>query len=273
MLNKKATYIINNGLDEVPIDIRRSRLSELCIYQMKNGMSDEIVVKTDDVPAGLNIWSSVPGFELGQRMAVSLANSDIVPSNYHGNDKIGNCLLALDMAQRMQLSPLTIMQNLNIIKGKPSFGATFVISLVNTCGLFKTKLRWEEKGTPNTDDWGYRAYAIDKYGDKLYGAWVTIKMAKDDEWYSRNDKWKSMPEQMLIYRAAVFFQRRYAPELTQGFHTTEEIEDMPPQAVDVPRHEVEEVEIPDDATPVEPIVAEPVEEVKDEPKKKIDLDF
>jgi hypothetical protein len=38
-----------------------------------------------------------------------------------------------------------------------------------------------------------------------------------------------MPQQMLRYRAAAFWQRAYAPEVGMGFYTTEEVQDMTPK--------------------------------------------
>jgi hypothetical protein len=35
-----------------------------------------------------------------------------------------------------------------------------------------------------------------------------------------------MPQQMLMYRAASWFIRTYAPEISNGMHTAEEIEDV-----------------------------------------------
>src|SRR5690606_5898335 len=56
---------------------------------------------------------------------------------------------------------------------------------------------------------------------------VTIGLAKKEGWYTKNgSKWQTMPEQMLMYRAAAFFVRTYAPEIAMGLHTTEELQDI-----------------------------------------------
>ncbi len=41
-----------------------------------------------------------------------------------------------------------------------------------------------------------------------------------------NYKWKTMPQLMLMYRAAAFFGRLYAPEIMMGMHAVEEISDV-----------------------------------------------
>ena len=172
------------------------------------------------------------GFELMQRGARLLASSSLVPKEYQGN--IANCFVALNMALRMQADPLMVMQNLHIIQGRPSWSSQFLIATFNTCGRFSA-LRYEWVGEPGTDDWGCRAWAIERAtGEKLVGATVTIGIAKREGWYDKNgSKWRTMPQQMLMYRAAAWFVRAYAPEIAMGLHTVEELQDI----VDLPASE------------------------------------
>ena len=67
-----------------------------------------------------SIYQSTQAFEFAQRQAKSLADSNLVPTGYQGQKGLSNCLVALEMSKRMNLSPLTVMQNLNIIHGRPS---------------------------------------------------------------------------------------------------------------------------------------------------------
>ena len=107
--------------------------------------------------------------------------------------------------------PLMVMQNLVIVHGKPTWSSQFLIATVNTCGRF-TALRYEFFGEPNTDEWGCRAYAIEKSsGEKLVGTDITISIAKTEGWYGKNgSKWKTIPQQMLMYRAGAWWARSYA---------------------------------------------------------------
>jgi hypothetical protein len=51
-------------------------------------------------------------------------------------------------------------------------------------------------------------------------------MAKAEGWTKKNgSKWLTMPEQMFMYRAGAFWSRVYAPELSLGMSTAEEIID------------------------------------------------
>ena len=52
-------------------------------------------------------------------------------------------------------------------------------------------------------------------------------MAKKEGWFDKpGSKWKTMPNQMLRYRAAAFWQRVYCPEISMGLMTSEEAEDI-----------------------------------------------
>lgn len=175
----------------------------------------------------VSYFSSISSFESGQRMAKVFVKSDLVPISYRGEEKLGNAMIALDMANRMGVNPLMVMQNLYIVHGSPSWSSKFLIAAVNACGKF-SPLRYEYKGTEDTDEWSCRAYALDKKTEeRLDGSWVSIGMAKAEGWYTKSgSKWKTMPQLMMQYRSASFFQRTYAPEISMGFPTVEEIEDV-----------------------------------------------
>ena len=199
------------------------------------------------------VGQTIKKFEVVQRMATMYSKSTIVPDIYKGN--IGNCAIALDIAERMGANALMVIQNLYIVHGSPSFSSKFLIATINASGRF-SPLRYEFLGTEGKEDYGCRCYAYEK-GDNekkepLYGDLVTMKMAVSEGWVAKNgSKWKSMPSQMLRYRAAAFWCRVYAPELSMGFPTKEEVDDYTDyeEISSVPNHEfVESEEVVDIAT-------------------------
>ncbi len=174
----------------------------------------------------IGVFATVEGFELAQRQAKMLATSKIVPTAYQGN--LPDCVIALEMAQRIGASPLAVMQNLYIVHGRPAWSSQFLVACINASGRF-SPLRYQCDGEQGTDSRQCYAWATDRTGERLEGPAVSIAMARAEGWYGRNgSKWQTMPELMLRYRAATLFARLYAPELTMGIHTDDEVIDVTP---------------------------------------------
>ena len=215
-------------------------------------------------------FGSLKSFEFMQRTAKMFSSSSMVPTAYRTHvlknrkDESGewiekweenpsalpNCMIALNMSQRMNADPLMIMQNLNVIEGRPSWSSQFIIAAINSCGRY-SPLRFdfvpgeEIEATYTTfDGWGKNkksivnkvsvkntscvAWAVElATKTRLESPAVTMEMAVNEGWYGKNgSKWQSMPELMLRYRSAAFFGRIYAPELLMGLPASEEIHDI-----------------------------------------------
>ena len=199
-------------------------------------------------------------FETMQRVCKMFASSELVPDMYKASDKnpiekaVSNCMIAIEIAQRIGASPLMVMQNMVPIYGKPSWSSKFLVATVNTCGRFNPlQYRFTEKGmlgmVEYTDyEWqGGRKVAVQKQFDGkkimdieciaytsakgseqvLESSPVSIRLAIQEGWYTKNgSKWQTMTKQMLMYRAASFWTSAYAPELSMGMRTVEEQQDI-----------------------------------------------
>lgn len=233
-------------------------------------------------------------FEFSQRVANMLSNSTMVPEQYRavtkvkaGKDNFGNmmyrdepnpnglpnCIIALNMSNRLGADVMMIMQNLHVIEGRPSWSSQFILASINSSGRFSS-LRFEVESLGEVEveyqetTWQSRqkqtsiktlkvenqtcvAWALEagtrmpeftleelkEHGGvykccKAYGiplvesSKISMEMAVKEGWYTKNgSKWKTMPEQMLRYRAASFFGRVYAPELLMGLRSVEEEQD------------------------------------------------
>lgn len=171
----------------------------------------------------LRAFSSNENFETAQRIAKMLSSSDLVPKEFKGN--IANCVIALNMANRIGADPLMVMQHLYIVHGKPSWSSTFLIAAINGSGKFKAPLRFLMEG--EKENRSCVAWTYDLTGEKLESPVISMQMAKDEGWVQKTgSKWKTMPELMMRYRAAAFFSRLYCPEITMGMQTVEEIQDV-----------------------------------------------
>ena len=189
-------------------------------------MTSEITTQISEDEA--SIYKNTDSFEFAQRQAKSLCESDLVPKSYQGQKGLPNCLVAIEMSKRMNLSPLTVMQNLNIIHGRPTWSAQFISSQIMGCGRFDN-FEYLVKGEGETLEVQCIAKRI--ADQKLIkGTAVSMKMARLEGW-TKNPKYTSMPELMLRNRAATFFGRQYIPDLLLGVQTSEEVVDLQPLAV------------------------------------------
>lgn len=162
-------------------------------------------------------------FEHAQRVAKMLANSTMVPEHFRNN--IGNCVIALNYANRVGIDPFMAMQKMYVIHGKPAIETQLQIALFNKSGRFSS-LNFKLSGAGENK--ACVAYATDKdVNEVITGPEVSIKMARAEGWFDKKgSKWQTLPDLMLRYRAAAFFIRLYAPETTLGLYTAEELQDV-----------------------------------------------
>lgn len=171
------------------------------------------------------MWNDRNMMNLTYKFAAMVAKSGLVPDAYRNSPE--NCIVAIDLGNRLGISPLAVMQNLYIVKGKPGWSGSFCAAAVNGSGKF-TPLEYKFVGEPGTPSYGCYATAMRlSNGSQCVSDTITMKMAADEGWLNKpGSKWKTMPTQMLMYRAAAFFARAHCSEYLLGIHTIEEIQDI-----------------------------------------------
>jgi hypothetical protein len=181
----------------------------------------------------LQVFSGLAAFDAAQRMARALCSSTLVPREYQGQQGLANSLIALEIAGRMRLSPLVVMQNMTPIHGRPTWSSKFLIATVNASGRFSPlRFVFDNPDAPTR----CRAVATDKAtAEVLEGETITLELARKEGWWSRKDrqgnetsKWQTMTGQMLRYRAAAWWANVYCPEIALGLITQEEALDIEP---------------------------------------------
>lgn len=194
----------------------------------KEEVKQEVAVKERvNMVANLadGIYSSSDTFQLAFQMAKGLSESTLVPMQFQKNP--ANCLIALEQSNRLNISPMAVMQNLYIVQGKPSFSSSFIIGLINASGKYDMELQFDEEEKDG------KPYACtcwtEKDGRKVTGIKITMDMAEKEGWSKKNgSKWVTIPQVMLRYRAASFFARMNCPELSIGLYSKEELDDFTP---------------------------------------------
>lgn len=163
-------------------------------------------------------------FEQAWSVAQMFSSSDLVPQHFRG--KPANCFIACQLAYRFKMDPFMVMQNTYVVHGRPGFEGKFIIALVNASGLFTDPLEFAFSGTPESDDWAVTVRAVRARTGRVCEMVFRWRTAVAEKWVSGNAKWKSMPEQMMMYRGAAFFSRVYCPEVIMGMASQEELEDI-----------------------------------------------
>ena len=193
--------------------------------------SQEPVTLSVAVPTAVTMWNDAKMMNQSFRMARMLSDSALVPDSYRNAPQ--NCVVAIDIANRMGISPLMVMQNLYVVKGKPSWSGSFCAAAINGSGRF-TPLEFIFVGERDRPTWGCYATAVRASNDvRCYSDTITIEMAMKEGWYSKKDrngketsKWQTMPMQMMMYRAAAFFARAHCSDILLGLPTYEEVQDV-----------------------------------------------
>ena len=198
-------------------------------------MSDQELVKADIVetvhPAAAGLMD-IAGL---QKVAKVYAASSFLPASWkklQESERLANLIIIINRAAVLKCDPLLLLQNLNIIAGQMCWKSTFLLQLLMVNGWAGAK--YDMTGDPTspafweTESNGCAFSAINPAtGEREVGTKITVAMVKGEGWLTREgSKWRTMPEQMLKYRAVAFFARSNAPAVLGGFMAQDELEDV-----------------------------------------------
>ena len=162
-------------------------------------------------------------FEHTWRVATAFSKCQLVPT--HFQNKPEDCIVALMMANQLNIDPYSALQNLQMISGKVGFSSAFAIALANDRGSFAAPITWDVEG--KGESLVVTAKAILKKTKEEVKVSISMATAKKEGW-TRNTKYQSMPEQMLRYRSATWLIRLHCPEVLLGMQASDEITDVEP---------------------------------------------
>lgn len=182
-------------------------------------MSNEVAnVQKNEVSMGV-----IGDMRNAYKLAEVMCQAQVIPDAY--KNKPADCMIAIDMANRMGVSPLMVMQSLYVVKGKPSWSGQACMSFIQANPDFKD-VTPVYVGEPNTDSRGCYVQATRvSDGQVVKGVCVTMGMARAEGW-TKNPKWLTLTDLMLGYRASAFFARVYCPSILMGVSVEGEVEDI-----------------------------------------------
>ena len=158
-------------------------------------------------------------FEHSQRVAKMFAASELVPPHLRG--KMADCLIAYAIAKRTREEPLVVLQNIYFVSGRAGWSATYMIAKANRSGVFARRINWRVEGEGKN----LRVTAVATLADsgEPVEATASMSMAEAEGW-TKNPKYRTMPDQMLRYRSATMLIRLFAPEVMMGLPVADEID-------------------------------------------------
>lgn len=184
----------------------------------------EMFKQLTQLPIGA-VLTDQAAFTLIERWAKKYAASNIVPKAFQNSE--ANCAIAINIALRLNMDPIMVMQSGYPVYGQWGWLAVFYIACINTSEKFVPGSLTYVTGGEGLKSW-CKATAVMKLTGKIVeGSPVSLEMARDEGWSTKpGSKWKTMPDHMLRYRAAAFFGREYVSEKTLGMRMVEELHDV-----------------------------------------------
>lgn len=96
---------------------------------------DEVMMQEKQELSVETVFSSLENFKEIYDIGKMFATSSLIPASYQG--KPMDCTIAVEMANRMGVSPMMVMQNLYVVKGVPSWSGQACMSLIKASGEYK----------------------------------------------------------------------------------------------------------------------------------------
>lgn len=171
-------------------------------------------------PVAIYLDSDV--FSQLQRVAKLMSSASLAPAHLRGEGKLGDCFLVAAQAFRWRMDPFSVAQHTYVLSGKLGYEGKLIAAVVNSSGRLQGSLDYRYTGTGDQ-----RMVTV---SGKLIGDTATREIAGSvGGWKTSNEQWKKNPDQMLAYRGAREWARRYMPEAVLGIQADDEL--APPRNV------------------------------------------
>jgi len=159
-----------------------------------------------------------------QRVAKLMSSASLAPAHLRGEGKLGDCFLVAAQAFRWRMDPFAVAQHTYVLSGKLGYEGKLIAAIVNASGKLQGSLDYRYSGA----------------GDQR-SVTVSGKLVGDAEprevigtvagWKTSNEQWKKNTDQMLAYRGAREWARRYMPEAILGIHADDDLAGSAPTSV------------------------------------------
>jgi len=193
---------------------------------IENVKTEELAVtKTAAIKAPINFGEQgvqLASLEDAFRFANAVAASGFAP---RGMEKPEAILVAIQLGAELGLTPMSALQNIAVINGRPGIYGDAALALVRSSGLLEV-FREEEIGEPGKDTQGVKVTAKRKGFDEASETF-TVADAKLAKLWGKAGPWSDYPKRMLKFRARGFILRDLFGDVLKGLRTLEEVRDTP----------------------------------------------
>lgn len=151
-----------------------------------------------------------------QRVAKLMSSASLAPAHLRGEGKLGDCFLVAAQAFRWRMDPFAVAQHTYVLSGKLGYEGKLIAAVVNASGKLQGSLDYQYSGAGDQRQVTVLGKLI---GDVVRRAVVGTVGG----WKTSNEQWKKNPDQMLAYRGAREWARRYMPEAVLGIHADDDL--------------------------------------------------
>lgn len=172
-----------------------------------------VAVDVND-PVAIYLDSEV--FSQLQRVAKLMSSASLAPAHLRGEGKIGDCFLVAAQAFRWRMDPFSVAQHTYVLSGKLGYEGKLIAAVVNSSGRLQGSLDYRYSGVG------------DQRTVRVSGKLLSDTAAREitgsvGGWKTSNEQWKKNPDQMLAYRGAREWARRYMPEAVLGIQAEDDL--------------------------------------------------
>lgn len=168
-----------------------------------------------------NSLLSPQNFEHYYRIANMMSKSDMVPKGY--KDKAPDILIAMEMGRSLNLAPLSAIQNIAVINGKPALYGDGVLAVCSGHPEFENIIEEpivDKEGKVE----GFRCMVKRKGRSEVIRLFTVADAQKANLW-GKAGPWSQYPSRMLQMRARSFALRDCFADSLGGIRIVEEVQD------------------------------------------------
>ena len=183
-----------------------------------SGLSRPPPPKRRDLMAGSRPRPIVPkSLSEAYRIAQAVCAAKMAPK---GLDTPEACMIAIMHGLEVGLSPLSALQRIAVINGRPTLWGDGALALVKASGLCEAIDEWIEGEKP--EDWVAVCNLIRKHDPVPVERRFSSQDAKRARLWGKSGSWSDYPKRMLQMRARAFALRDAFPDVLGGLYLTEE---------------------------------------------------